>query len=124
MFQVSGSSWRHSLRRGQATIRLPSTGPQPYRRRIATSARIVEQQGGEALGEPVAVALPRPAPHAAEQLVELGARQRPDRLERLVLRQSQWAPRGERLHEHPEVREPLAVEALEELRELRVATRR
>jgi len=50
--------------------------------------------------------------------VELGARERPYRVERLLLREAERAIAEERVHYYSQVREPLAVEALEQLREL------
>ena len=58
-----------------------------------------EEQRVEAVGEPVAVTAACPAAHAAEQLVEFGAGERPDGFDGFVEREPERAVGGEGIDE-------------------------
>lgn len=78
----------------------------------------LEEYGSETVGEPVAVAIPRPAPNPGEQMMQIRARKRKHRLERVFGRDSEWPIGREGVDEPPQVRTPLGVQTGKELGEL------
>ena len=77
-----------------------------------------EEKLGETRGEPVAVAALRPAPQTHEELVQLRAGQRPDRLGGLLLAEAERSVGSEGAGEGAEVLQSIGVERREKLGKL------